>query len=473
MNIVLATSPSEEDKHGVRSMAPLSLGYLAACVKKYPEVTVRIVDAYGEGLTVNQAYDRVMALSPDLVGISSTSFCFPSGIRLISRLKSARSDVVTVMGGYHPTMFDSLLLKDVPELDLVVRGEADESFPELCRRLLRSESLAGLPGLSYRVNGEVVRGIPQQIENLDAIPFPSRELLDYDGYFHQFGGFPIPEVPPTANVASSRGCPYHCTFCPKLFPQWRYRMRSADNVFQEVLELHRAGFKMAFFQDENFSYDIPRVEKICRLILEHDLKMRFAFQGTIHHLPESVFQLMHRAGFDALFVGVESGSDAQLRRYGKPGTTRTLAEGIRRAKRAHMLVVGFFVYGGPGETDQDFAATQKFIQEVRPHICGGSALSIQPHAILWDKLIGEAEPLTLEDSHPRQMYTIAGQHDNESIRRWRRGLRQAFSKSWRHWRRLLDILDLLRFNRSAQQVVKTALKDLKLPLGKGKSKPCG
>ena len=91
MNIVLATSPSEEDKHGVRSMAPLSLGYLAACVKKYPEVNVRIVDAYGEGLTVNQAYDRVMALSPDLVGVSSTSFCFPSGIRLISRIKSARS----------------------------------------------------------------------------------------------------------------------------------------------------------------------------------------------------------------------------------------------------------------------------------------------------------------------------------------------------------------------------------------------
>jgi anaerobic magnesium-protoporphyrin IX monomethyl ester cyclase len=250
-------------------------------------------------------------------------------------------------------------------------------------------------------------------------------------------------------------------------------MRSAENVFAEILELHRAGYKIAFFQDENFSYDIPRVEKICHLILKHNLKMRFAFQGTIHHLPESVFQLMHRAGFDALFVGVESGSDAQLRRYGKPGTTKTLAEGIRRAKRAHMLVVGFFVYGGPGETDQDFEATQKFIQEVRPHICGGSALSIQPHAILWDKLIGDAEPLSLEHSHPRQMYTVPGQHDNEVIRRWRRGLRQAFFKSWRHWRRVIDILDLLKFNRSAQQVVKTALKDLKFPLGKGKSRPSG
>jgi radical SAM superfamily enzyme YgiQ (UPF0313 family) len=458
MKIVLATSPAEEDKHGVRSMAPLSLGYLAACIKKFPEVTVRIVDAYGEGLTVVQASERVLALSPDLLGVSSSSFCYPSGMRLLSQIKAARRDVVTVMGGYHPTMFDNLLLKDIPALDLVIRGEGDESFPELCRRLIKSESIAGVPGLSYRANGQVVRGTPQQIEDLDAIPFPDRELLDYDGYFRQFGGFPIPEIPRTANVASSRGCPYHCTFCPKLFPQWRYRMRSAENVFQEILELQAAGFEMAFFQDENFSYDIPRVEKICHLILEHHLPMRFAFQGTIHHLPESVFQLMHQAGFDALFVGVESGSDAQLRRYGKPATSKSLAEGIRRAKRAHMGVIGFFIYGGPGETSEDFEATQKFIQETRPHICGGSGLSIQPHAILWEKLIGNADQESLEASNPRRMYEIPGQHSQEVIRQRRRGLRQAFNKSWRNWRRIIETLDLFKYNltfrRSAIKLLK-------------------
>ena len=86
MKIVLATSPAEEDKHGVRSMAPLSLGYLAACIKKFPEVTVRIVDAYGVGLTVVQASERVLALSPDLLGVSSSSFCYPSGMRLLSQI---------------------------------------------------------------------------------------------------------------------------------------------------------------------------------------------------------------------------------------------------------------------------------------------------------------------------------------------------------------------------------------------------
>ncbi len=84
MNIVLATSPSEEDKHGVRSMAPLSLGYLAACVKKFPEVNVRIVTPMGKASRVNQAFDPVMALSPDLLGVSSTSSAFPRH-KLISR----------------------------------------------------------------------------------------------------------------------------------------------------------------------------------------------------------------------------------------------------------------------------------------------------------------------------------------------------------------------------------------------------
>lgn len=460
MNIVLATSPAEEDKHGVGSMAPLSLGYLAASLKQLPGVTVGIVDAYGEGLTAAQAAGRVLALSPDLLGVSSTSFCFGDGMRLVSQAKAKKRDMVVVMGGYHPTTFDYLFLKELAPLDFVIRGEGDESFPELCRRLLKAESIAGLPGLSYRENGRVVRGEPQQIQDLDALPFPARELFTYEGYFRQFGGHPIPTLPRTANVVTSRGCPYHCSFCPKMFPEWRYRMRSAENVFQEILELHNAGFEMAFFQDENFSHDIIRVKKICNLILEHNLRMRFAFQGTIHHLPESVFQLMHKAGFDALFVGLESGSDAQLKRYSKPGDSKNLAEGIKRAKKAHMAVVGFFIFGAPGETACDFEATQNFICQTRPHICGGSGLSVHPQAILWEELIGTAEPESLNDSSPRRMYEIPGQHTKEILRQRRKGLEQAFLKSWINWRRLIDVFDLLRYNLTFRQVAKNKIKDL-------------
>jgi anaerobic magnesium-protoporphyrin IX monomethyl ester cyclase len=459
MNIVLATSPAEEDKHGVRSLPPLSLGYLAASLKHLPDATVRIVDAYGECLSVAQAAERVLALSPDLLAVSSTSFCFNSGMRLIAQTKAKKSDMVTVMGGYHPTTFDHLFLRELPSLDYVIRGEGDESFPELCRRLLKSESVAGLPGLSYRENGKVVRGEPQQIEDLDSLPFPPRELFTYEGYCHQFGGFLLPPMPRIANVATSRGCPYHCIFCPKLFPQWHYRIRSAENVFQEILELHKAGYEMAFFQDENFSHSIPRIEKLCNMILSHNLKMRFAFQGTIHHLPESVFQLMHRAGFDGLFVGIESGSDAQLKRYGKPGTNKTLADGVQRAKKAHMAVVGFFIFCAPGETAQDYEATKDFIRTVRPHICGSCCLSVHPQALLWKDLIGSAEPESLADSIPVSMDKVPGQYTKIVRRQRQKGLDRVFQKSWLDWRRLFDGLDLIVYNPTLRHIVKKTIKE--------------
>jgi len=442
-------------------MPPLGLGYLAASVRGLRDLTVHVVDAYGEALDVKQATGRVLDLAPDVLGVSSTSFCFRDGLQLINAVKAARPSTVTLMGGYHPTMFDELLLKSSPGLDLILRGEADESLPELCGRLCRGEPLHDSPGLSYRSNGGIVRGIPQQIEDLDALPFPDRAAMNYDGYFYQFGGFYLPDLPPVANVVSSRSCPYHCTFCPKMFPEWRYRTRSAESVFQEVLELTSRGYEIVFFQDENFSHNAKRLEEFCRMVLDHNLDTRFAFQGTIHHLPDHLLQLMHQAGFDCLFVGVESGSDAQLRRFRKPSTGKTLAEGIQRAKRAHMAVIGFFIHGGPGETLEDSKDTQAFLREVRPHVAGASELSVQPGTVLWQELVGDAAPDRLDDTYPRKISTFPGQQSSDEISARRRGFQLALAKSWRHWTRAKDVLDLLLYNRSLHKVIKRLSRDLK------------
>lgn len=445
----------------MRSLPPLCLGYLAASLKTLPGVNVRIVDAYGEDLSTDAAAARILALQPDVLGVSCTSFCFKAGLRLVNKVKTQKRDMLAIMGGYHPTMFDDLMLKEVPQLDMVLRGEADNSLPELCSRLLRGQSVAGSSGLSYRSNGQIVRGIPQQIDDLDSLPFPDREAMDFAGYFYQFGGFYLPKIPAAANVVSSRSCPFKCTFCPKMFPEWRYRIRSAENIFQELLELRSRGAEIVFFQDENFSHDVKRVEKLCRMIIEQRLNMRFAFQGTIHHLPDHVFQLMQAAGFDALFVGVESGSDDQLKRYRKPSRSGNLASGILRAKKAHMAVIAFFIHGGSGETAEDARATQKFIREVRPHVCGASELSVQPGTVLWDKLTENAPPQNLEASCPRRIHEFSGQHTAQEISQRRKGFQKAFGQSWTSFGRIKEALGLLRHNRTLQRIAKDMLLDPK------------
>lgn len=446
MNIVVATSPAVDDKHGVRSLPPLSIGYVAAGARKVPGSIVRIVDAYGEGLDVEQAAERILACSPDIVGISSTSMCYPSALRVVARLKESSPDIVTVMGGYHATMFDRLMLAETPALDFILRGEGDESFPALCRALQDNTPLADVPGLSYRENGGIISGVPQQIEDLDALPFPDRVALDYTGYFHQFGGFFLPELPPIANIVSSRSCPYHCTFCPKMFPEWRYRTRSAQSLFDEIMMLHAQGIQIGFFQDENFSHDIERLEKLCHMILDAGLRTRFLFQGTIHHLQQSTFDLMHKAGFDGLFVGIESGSDAQLKRYRKPGTKALLGTAVRRAKKAHMMVVGFFIHGGAGETMEDSLETQQFIRDVKPHVAGASTLGLQPGSILWDEIIGLGEPGCLAETNMQAIYRFPELQTKESLRERRAGFEKAFADSWRSPKRILDVLDLLLHN---------------------------
>ncbi|MCP4669248.1 MAG: radical SAM protein [Deltaproteobacteria bacterium] len=276
--------------------------------------------------------------------------------------------------------------------------------------------------------------------------------MDYDGYFFQFGGFFLPKLPKIATVVSSRACPFHCTFCPKLFPEWRYRVRSAENIFQEILVLNSQGYEIIFFQDENFSHDVERLETFCNLVLEHKLKMRFAFQGTIHHLSASTFQLMHKAGFDLLFVGIESGSNAQLSRYKKPSTNESLSTAIYHAKKAHMLVMGFFIHGGPGETLADSKLTDKFIREVKPHVAGTTELHIHFGTKLWNEFVGTSEPQSIDASLSKKFSLISDQHSKNYLKACEKSFEKALSRSWLHWRRAYEVIDLVVFNRSVQKI---------------------
>ncbi|MBM3301819.1 MAG: cobalamin-dependent protein, partial [Deltaproteobacteria bacterium] len=275
MNIVLATPPVAGSAWGVGSYPPLGLLYLAACVKHLPEVKVRIVDAYAEGLDVANACERVMSYSPDMFGLSATSMTFRGGWELLKRVKEARRDILTILGGFHATLFDRVLLREIEEVDVVARGEAERSFPQLCESLIRGHGISGISGISYRFRGEVVSAELQMIEDLDSLPFPDRSILDYDGYGTQWGGFTLPMVPHLATMVSSRGCIYNCTFCAdKVLKTSKWRPRSADGVFLELQELSRNGSKTIFFVDENFAGDVGRVDDICHKIIGQHLKIR-------------------------------------------------------------------------------------------------------------------------------------------------------------------------------------------------------
>ncbi|MGA9755762.1 MAG: cobalamin-dependent protein [Desulfobaccales bacterium] len=129
MKIVLASPPLEVEVLGPGTPPPLGLFYIAMAAREKLGVEIKIVDACVEGRYAQEAAARVLALEPDIFGISVMSANINRGLKLLRLVKQARPSLTTVLGGLHATLFDRLLLREVPEVDLILRGEAEESFP--------------------------------------------------------------------------------------------------------------------------------------------------------------------------------------------------------------------------------------------------------------------------------------------------------------------------------------------------------
>ena len=106
-------------------------------------------------------------------------------------VKKLCPSVTTIMGGVHATIFDELLLNEVPELDFAFRGEAEHGFPEFVNRLMKGADTAGVPGLSYRSNGTIIRDRPQIVEDLDSLKYPDLKSVDGVTYYQSWGSIPL------------------------------------------------------------------------------------------------------------------------------------------------------------------------------------------------------------------------------------------------------------------------------------------
>jgi anaerobic magnesium-protoporphyrin IX monomethyl ester cyclase len=458
VKIVLATPPADGSKCGLGMPPPLGLIYVATAAQRKLEDQIIIVDAFSEGLYAEEAAARVLAHHPDIFGLSVMSTNINRGLKLLKLVKQARPTVTTILGGQHATLFDRLLLREVPEVDLVLRGEGEESFPELCQHL-GSPSLADVPGLSYRHRGEIIQGKPQVIRDLDSLPFPDRNILDFQGYYTGWGYWQIPAAGQITSMLSSRGCPGHCTFCTRLPAELsRWRPRSPENVLQELRLLSRQGYDLVIFMDENLTVSAPRIDQLCRLIIQANLPMRFAFEGFLEHLPDSTLDLMRQAGFDLAFVGVESGSDPQRRRYRKPSSARAVAQGISRARRHHFLIHAFLLIGGPGETQADLENTRNFLAEAQPHLINVNAIKVHPGTQLWHELVGLEEPVTLKDADSREIFDFPGQTDQATLNQQAREIYQFFLRRQLRWGTLLEFVRLLRYNPLLRVMIWSTLK---------------
>jgi len=355
------------------TMPPLGLLYIGAVLEK-EGIEVEIVPADVLKMSWRDIEGKIRRDQPDVVGVTSTTENRFQSFELVRLAKKAHPSVLTVMGGPHASMAAEDAVTHIPELDVVVRGEGEETTLDLCRALERGKGENGvghIAGITHRVNGRVVSNRPRSpIFNLDGLPFPAFHLVPFEKYNFRIdvpGEGPLPAV----NIMTSRGCPFNCNFCATPINWGRaVRTRSPLNVIQEIeARIERYGSRVIHFYDDTFNLSVKRMEDISNLILERKLPVFWQCEIRIDLMTKPLLAKMREAGLFYVSFGVEAGSErVRSSIVNKQVKLKDFHNIVAWCKELGIVPNGFFIFSHPTETWEEAQETIRLIEQYKDEV---------------------------------------------------------------------------------------------------------
>jgi anaerobic magnesium-protoporphyrin IX monomethyl ester cyclase len=278
---------------------PLEFGYSKALLEREGH-DVQTIDGQMSGLTMPEMAKQLEAFRPDFTVVTTAPSylfwrCAPPELRIPQELVREIRDVagVLVTVGPHASTTPRATLSKL-DVDVVVMGECEEVLPKL------AGDWAAVDSICYRTNGEMrVNGGPHSsnMETLPALAWDSDFLSRHAHHHHRFDATPDG---PGAEMETSRGCPYHCTFCAKDNFRNSFRRRPISAVADELDALIAAGAKYVYFIDEIF---LPYPALLAMIV---ERKIKFGIQTRIDLWNEEMIDLLGDAGCVSIEAGVES-----------------------------------------------------------------------------------------------------------------------------------------------------------------------
>ncbi len=425
MSIVLLEPPRPKSPERFEDVvnAPLSAclftGYIAAVLREH-EIEVDIINAYLNDWTIEETISHLLKKDFYLLGVHTVYLWDKTRavFNMLSSIKSENPAIHVNLYGYYPTFAYEKILEDFPFIDSVTVGEPEFTSLDLAKRILGKKGITSgnfksrkptkedentpplsppceggdrgevnqntflhppsqggdggvenffpdgmnMPGLAFKnKNGNVIFNPRSPIQNLDQLPYPDRQDIE----LYQKKGI-------VTYIQGSRGCYGHCTFCylnPFYKQENQWRGRSAKNIFDEILKLHTEHFiERFYFSDANFfgpgKSGKERAITLAELILTHDLNIHFGFECRANDIEEYSLSRLVMAGLTNVFLGLESGDPASLKRFKKHTTVDENKKAIQLLRDYGIEPTFGFIMFEPNSTLESVRNNFEFLKEM-------------------------------------------------------------------------------------------------------------
>jgi radical SAM superfamily enzyme YgiQ (UPF0313 family) len=294
----------------------------------------------------------------DFFGFSTVCSSYPVTLRIAAEVKRSHPQSAVVLGGPQASVVDISTLRAYPSIDLVVRGEAEQTLPALVDALAGDGALAAIPGITFRRHGdgEIVRNpAAPLVADLDALPFPAFHLFPDVRHCRHFP------------LELGRGCPFSCTFCSTNdFFRRSFRLKSPAQMIADMRRVRQTyGINSFELVHDMFTVDRKRVVAFCEALLESKRKnpedtFIWGCSARTDCVDEELIALMSKAGCRGIFFGIETGSRRMQKVIDKGLDLNDSAERVHSCDKYKINTAVSLMAGFPDETMNDLRDTAAF-----------------------------------------------------------------------------------------------------------------
>ncbi|MFX1521050.1 MAG: B12-binding domain-containing radical SAM protein [Promethearchaeota archaeon] len=349
---LLLIYPYFNDDFAIFKFPPLGIGYIASYVRNYG-YSVAIIDC--TFMSEENVVAKAKNLKPEIIGIYSMLTMKASSLSIAKQLKGSAD--LLIAGGPLPTASPDTFLDD---FDLVVLGEGEETVLDILKSLDNGESPLKVEGVCYKdtkTGKLVLKPCRTPRRDIDAYPFPARELFNhnaYKEYFRKHHGYTI------TSMITSRGCPFNCDFCSRPVFGTSFRSRSPANIVDEIETILPYDYDRLWFADDIFPISRKFGIAVCDEIIKRNVDMPWECLCRADIMNKEIATKMKKAGCYRVFFGLESGNNEVLKIMNKRLTIEQARRAVKVVKSAGIKTGAFFILGYPGESNETMLDTIRF-----------------------------------------------------------------------------------------------------------------